>query len=243
MTRTHRTPLVKLVKTAALLSALALATSSCTQASTGPAPGPSAVAEQPGSNTKTTAPSAAAPGAQVEIGKPAPDFTLQDLDGKSVQLSQMKGKTVVLEWFNPGCPFVKANHTKGSLKGMAKRFSDKGIVWLAINSGAPGKQGHGADVNKEAKGTWGMEYPILLDEKGDVGRMYGAKTTPHMYIIDPQGVLVYMGAIDNTQGGEPEKEDKIVNYVDTALGELAAGKPITTKTSEPYGCSVKYASR
>jgi peroxiredoxin len=245
MTRTHRISLVKLMKTVALLPALALAASSCTQASTGPSPGPSAVAEQPGSNVKsaTTGQSATAPGAQAEIGKPAPDFTLQDLDGKSVQLSQMKGKTVVLEWFNPGCPFVKANHTKGSLKGMAKRFADKGIVWLAINSGAPGKQGHGVDTNKEAKGTWGMEYPILLDEKGDVGRMYGAKTTPHMYVIDPQGILVYMGAIDNTQGGEPEKEDKVINYVDTALGELAAGKPITTKTSEPYGCSVKYASR
>jgi peroxiredoxin len=177
------------------------------------------------------------------VGKPAPDFSLPDLDGKTVQLSQFKGKTVVLEWFNPDCPFVKANHTKGSLKGMAKRFADKGIVWLAVNSSAAGKQGHGADVNRKGKETYGIDYPILLDEKGDVGKMYAARTTPHMYIIDPQGVLVYKGAIDNTPGSDPEPDDKVVNYVETALGELGAGKAVTTKETEPYGCSVKYASK
>jgi peroxiredoxin len=245
MTRTHR---LSLVNAAALL--IALAASACSQTSTSPAPSSSAVAvaeeRQGGSTAKTeTGPKATAPAAASgpEVGKPAPDFTLPDLDGKTVQLSQFKGKTVVLEWFNPDCPFVKANHTKGSLKGMAKRFTDKGIVWLAVNSNAAGKQGHGADVNRKGKETYGIDYPILLDEKGEVGKTYGARTTPHMYIIDPQGVLVYKGAIDNTPGSDPEPEDKVVNYVETALGELSAGKPVTTKETEPYGCSVKYASK
>ena len=238
-----RTLRLSVVKTAAA-ALLALTAAACSQTSNGTAPGSSAVPApdtKPGSAEKTAA--ATAPGAQAEVGKPAPDFTLQDLDGKTVKLSDFKGKTVVLEWFNPECPFVKANHTKGSLKGMAKRFTDKGIVWLAINSGAPGKQGHGAEVNKKGKETYGIDYPILLDENGDVGRMYGAKTTPHMYIVDPQGTLVYIGGIDNTPGSDPEPEDKVVNYVDVALGELAAGKPVTTKTTEPYGCSVKYAAK
>jgi peroxiredoxin len=233
-----------LVNAAALL--VAIAASACSQTSTSPAPGASAVAvaeEKQGGSASKTGPQASPPSAGPEVGKPAPDFSLPDLDGKTVQLSQFKGKTVVLEWFNPDCPFVKANHSKGSLKGMAKRFTDKGIVWLAVNSSAAGKQGHGADVNRKGKETYGMDYPILLDEKGEVGKMYGARTTPHMYIIDPQGVLVYKGAIDNTPGSDPEPEDKVVNYVDTALGELAAGKAVTTKETEPYGCSVKYASK
>ncbi len=201
----------------------------------------------------TASPSAKAEGASVsgnekaaaaaELGKPAPNFKLKDLDGNTVELSQLKGKIVVLEWFNPECPFVKANHSKGSLKGMAARFTDKGIVWLAINSGAPGKQGHGAEANKKGKESFGMNYPILLDESGEIGKMYGARTTPHMYIVDAQGVLVYRGAIDNTKGGEPEPNDKIVNYVESALGELSAGKAISTAETESYGCSVKYASK
>jgi peroxiredoxin len=178
-----------------------------------------------------------------EIGKPAPDFRLTDLDGKEHKLSALKGKTVVLEWFNPGCPFVKANYSQGSLKGMAKRHTDKGVVWLTINSGAAGKQGAGAEANKEGREKFAMTTPILLDESGEVGRAYGAKTTPHMYIVNPEGVLVYKGAIDNTPGSDPEKDEKVINYVEDALNELAAGKPITTKETEPYGCSVKYASK
>lgn len=241
MIRTHR---ISLVNAAALL--LALAAPACTQTSTSPAPGSSAAAvaeERQGGSAAKPPQANAAPAPGPEVGKPAPEFSLPDLDGKAVQLSQFRGKTVVLEWFNPECPFVKANHTKGSLKAMAKRFTDKGIVWLAINSGAAGKQGAGAETNRKGKETYAIDYPILLDEKGDVGKLYGAKTTPHMYIIDPQGVLVYKGAIDNTPGSDPEPEDKVINYVDTALGELAAGKAITTKETEPYGCSVKYASK
>jgi peroxiredoxin len=234
-----RTCYFSFMKTAAVVL-VAAAVSACTQTSTAPTAEKPLEGAKPGAVQAAQAPSA---GASAEIGKPAPNFTLQDLDGKTVELSQFKGKTVVLEWFNPDCPFVKANHTKGSLKGMAKRFTEKGIVWLAVNSGAPGKQGHGVEVNKKGKEMYGIDYPILLDEKGEVGRMYGAKTTPHMYIIDPQGVLVYMGGIDNMPGSDPEPDEKVINYVEVALGELAAGKAITTKTSEPYGCSVKYAAR
>ena len=114
------------------------------------------------------------------------------------------------------------------------------MVWLAINSGAPGKQGHGGDANRTGKAAFKLDHPILLDEQGNVGRAYGAKHTPHMYVIDPKGVLVYAGAIDNTGGGEPEKDDKVVNYVQVALDEVAAGKPVSTPETEAYGCSVKY---
>lgn len=216
--------------------ALACAVASCAPSGTSEAP-------TPGAGPSSGAQASSAPKGSAKLGEPAPDFTLTDLDGKKVQLSQLKGKTVVLEWFNPDCPFVKANHTQGSLKGMAKRYTEKGIVWLAINSGAPGKQGHGAEVNKAGREKYGIDYPILLDESGDVGRAYGAKTTPHMYVINPEGVLVYNGAIDNTPGSEAEKGDNVVNYVDAALADLAAGKAVSTKETSPYGCSVKYASK
>jgi peroxiredoxin len=178
--------------------------------------------------------------AAAEIGKPAPDFALPDLDGKEVKLSDHKGKTVVLEWFNPECPFVKFAHGEGPLKTMAKEQTDKGIVWIAINSGAPGKQGHGPEKNKEGASTFGMEHPILLDESGETGKAYGAKTTPHLFIVDPEGNLVFRGGVDNAPMGKPEGD--LENYVTTALEELAAGKPVTNADVRSYGCSVKYAS-
>jgi peroxiredoxin len=179
---------------------------------------------------------------KAEVGKPAPDFALKDLDGKEFRLSSFKGKTVVLEWFNPGCPFVKAAHTKGSLKDAAKRNTAKGVVWLAINSGAPGKQGAGAEANREAVKSFGMENPVLLDEAGTVGKTYGATNTPHMMVIDNKGTLVYRGAIDNSPDGEGESAPggKLVSYVDTALADLAAGKPVATTETKAYGCGVKY---
>jgi peroxiredoxin len=178
------------------------------------------------------------------LAEPAPDFTLKDLDGKTVKLSDFKGKTVVLEWFNPGCPFVRASHTKGSLVDTAKRHTQKGVVWLAINSGAPGKQGHGAEMNREAKKMFALEHPVLLDESGQVGRAYGATNTPHMYVIDKTGQLVYRGAIDNSPDGErgSPQGGKLINYVDAALEDLAAGRPVKVPQTKAYGCGVKYGS-
>ncbi|XXY45332.1 thioredoxin family protein [Sorangium sp. So ce269] len=227
------------------LTFLAAALAACTQPGDASAPAApaatSAAAQQPRADApKAKAAEAPANAAQAKIGQPAPDFTLPDLDGKPVKLADHKGKTVVLEWFNPGCPFVQLAHRKGGLKDVPAQQTASGVVWLAINSGAPGKQGTGREENVKAKAEFGMGYPVLLDEKGDVGRAYGAQRTPHMVIIDPQGTLVYAGAIDSTKGGEPEPDEKVTNYVATALAELAAGKAISTKETEAFGCTVKY---
>ena len=190
-----------------------------------------------------TAPPVAAEAAHAEVGKPAPDFALKDLDGKEVRLSSFKGKTVVLEWFNPGCPFVDKSHTKGSLKDAAKRHAKSGVVWLAINSGAPGKQGHGVDTNRAGAKKFGMEYPILLDESGEVGKTYGATNTPHMYVVDDKGTLVYKGAIDNSPDGEGESPTggKLVSYVDEALAAVASGKAPATTETKASGWGVQFA--
>jgi peroxiredoxin len=178
------------------------------------------------------------------IGAPAPDFSLVDLDGKTVKLSDFKGKTVVLEWFNPGCPYVMASHSKGSLVGAAERATKNGAVWLAINSGAPGKQGHGVETNRAAARNWGMKHPVLLDESGKTGKAYGASNTPHMFVIDKSGALVYRGAIDNSPDGEGESPTggKLVKHVEAALTDVAAGRPVQTPETRAYGCSVKYGS-
>lgn len=198
----------------------------------------------PKATEKAAAPAPDKASAKAEIGKAAPDFTLKDLNGKEVKLASFKGKTVVLEWFNPGCPFVKKSHSVGSLVDTAKRHAKNGVVWLAINSGAPGKQGNELALNTEAAKTWSLEHPILRDESGTVGKAYGATNTPHMFIIDKKGNLVYAGAIDNSPDGEGKSAEggRLVNYVDAALAELAAGKPVTTSTTKAYGCGVKYGS-
>jgi peroxiredoxin len=183
-----------------------------------------------------------APATNAVVGQPAPAFELADLDGNKVRLADFVGKIVVLEWFNPDCPFVKRNHTQGPLKTMAKEQTAKGIVWLSINSGAPGKQGAGLEKNREGKQRYAMENPILLDESGAVGRAYGAKSTPGMYVVDAKGVLVYRGAIDNAQDGDPPGGQKFVNYVEAALADLAAGRPVATPETPSYGCGVKYGS-
>lgn len=180
--------------------------------------------------------------ANAEIGQPAPDFELADLDGNKQKLSDHKGKTVVLEWFNPECPFVKYAHGEGPLKTMAAEQTGSGIVWLAINSGAPGKQGHGVDKNKKGAADFGMSHPILLDEEGTVGKTYGAKTTPHIFIVDAEGKLVFRGGVDNAPMGEVKDGGDLENYVTTALAELAAGKPVAEADVRSYGCSVKYSS-
>jgi peroxiredoxin len=182
------------------------------------------------------------PALAVEPGAVAPDFTLKDTDGKSVHLADYKGKYVVLEWFNPGCPFVKAAHTKGSLVTFAKTEQKKGIVWLSINSGAAGKQGNGADVTKAAMKTFNMSNPVLLDESGTVGHAYGATNTPHMFVIGKDQKVLYAGAIDNSPDGEGKSPQSgpLVNYVDQALTQAMTGHTVDVSSTKPYGCSVKY---
>jgi peroxiredoxin len=207
--------------------------------------GDSSVAQSTQAPPASAAGSAAAiaPGAHAEVGQPAPDFTLSDTEGHPFHLADAKGKTVVLEWFNPGCPFVRASHTKGSLRDAAKRHTAEGVVWLGVNSAAPGNQGYGADATREGKSKYGLEHPILLDPSGDVGHAFGATNTPHIFVIDPSGTLVYRGAVDNAPDGEGESptDGKLVSYVDATLADLAAGRPVAVASTKAYGCSVKYA--
>ncbi len=184
------------------------------------------------------------PAAKASIGQPAPDFTLPAADGSTVKLSDLKGKRVVLEWFNPECPFVKSAHGEGPLKDMAAKTTATGVAWLAINSGAPGKQGYGAEVNKKAAADWSLAHPILLDETGAVGEAYGATNTPHMFIVDEKGLLVYRGGLDNAPMGVPDPPGaQHIAHVLDALGALAAGKTVAAAETRAWGCSVKYAKK
>lgn len=244
--RTTRTPFV------CLLFTLALACDRAPAPPGGPADSAGLVAQAAGPALLASASTAKNPppviptGAPVApvaiVGEKAPAFHLKDLDGRPVALADFAGKVVVLEWFNPGCPFVRAAHTKGSLVDAAARAEKDGVVWLAINSGAPGQQGHGIEANKKGAETFGLKHPVLLDEEGRVGRSYGALKTPHLFVIDEQGTLVYAGAVDNSPDGEGESPEgpRLVRYVDQALAELRGKKPISVPTTKPYGCSVKY---
>lgn len=175
------------------------------------------------------------------IDKPAPDFTLTDLDNNTHKLSDYKDKIVVLEWYNPMCPYVKNNHEKGPLATMGNNYQkDDDIVWLAINSNAAGQQGTGIDLNKRYRKQYKIEYPILLDEKSEVGLLYGAKTTPHMFIIDKKGILRYKGAIDNAPFGKLKENTEYKNYVENAVSEIREDKVVTDKETKSYGCGVKY---
>lgn len=190
-----------------------------------------------------TAPGAGADdhkGEAAKVGEKAPDFTLTDLEGNSHTLSEYtnNGKIVVLEWFNPDCPYVVKHHERATtMQDLADKYEDDGVVWLAINSGKPGKQGTGMERNMSAKESFGFSYPLMLDETSAVGEMYGATRTPHMYIIDTDGVLRYAGAIDNNSSA---REFGDVNYVDQALGQILAGETVTVTETQAYGCSVKY---
>src|ERR1044071_2886215 len=190
-------------------------------------------------------PSQADPGARSPvIGKAAPDFALKDLAGNEVKLASFKGKVVVLEWFNPGCPFVKRSHTVGSLVDTPKRHMKDGVVWLGGNSGAAGKQGADGAMNSDAVKAWSVPNPILRDETGAIGKAYGATNTPNMFVIDKTGTVVYAGAIDNSPDGEGKSPQggKLVNFVDAALEDVAAGRAVKTAVTRPYGCTVKYGS-
>jgi peroxiredoxin len=222
---------------------MVVALAACSRERTNEASAPSGPSSEGAHATSGVTRSAPAAGSAA-VGKAAPDFTLKDLEGREVSLASQRGKVVVLEWFNPGCPFVKASHLKGSLKGLAKKHAAQGVVWLAINSSARGKQGFEPSVNSDAAKTFGLEHPILRDESGVVGRAYGATNTPHMFVIDKNGVLIYAGAIDNSPDGEGEAPTggSLVNYVDAALEDLAAGRAVKTQETKAYGCSVKYPS-
>ena len=171
---------------------------------------------------------------------PAPDFTLMDLDGKEVQLSKLtkKGKIVVLEWFNYDCPFVKDHYAaeKNTMGKLADKYKDKDVVWLTINSTHTAT----AASTKAWAEKNGVKQTILMDSDGKVGRLYHAKTTPHLFVIDKSGTMVYDGAIDNAPLGTARQGQEPVNYVEQALTELLAKKAITTPKTKPYGCSVKY---
>ncbi len=181
---------------------------------------------------------------QALIGQPAPDFTLQGGDGKSHSLSEYHGKFVVLEWTNPDCPFVHKFYDSGTMQKLQKEETAKGVVWLRINSGAPDAEGYQtpSDLTAYVKVHGVDATASLLDPTGKVGHMYGARTTPHMFVINPKGVLIYAGGIDDTPSTDPATLATAKNYVTAALDEAMAGKAVSTPTARPYGCSVKYAS-
>jgi peroxiredoxin len=188
------------------------------------------------------APAAPSAHADVEIGKPVPAFTLPSADGREVSLAAQRGKFVVLEWLNHGCPYVRKHYDSGNMQRLQSELTQKGVVWLSIISSAPGKQGHStaeqAEADIAAKGA--KPTAVLLDETGAVGRLYGAATTPHMFVIDPAGVLIYMGAIDDQPSFEAESVVGAKNWVRVALEDAMAGKAVSNPATKPYGCSVKY---
>ncbi len=180
--------------------------------------------------------------AEPEIGKPAPDFKLSDADGRIVSLSDFLGKTVVLEWNNPECPFVLKHYRSGNMQKTQAAAAADGVVWLTVNSNAKGAQGHmnGTRANSFVAAARAKPAAYLLDPKGVVGRSYKAKTTPHMYVVNSQGTLVYKGGIDNKPTIDTSDIRRARNHVLAALSELKAGKPVSVPTSRPYGCAVKY---
>jgi peroxiredoxin len=179
-----------------------------------------------------------------QIGQAAPDFTLTDINGNKHSLSEFKGKTVVIEWVNPECPFVVKHYGSGNMPGTQKAAEADGAVWLSVNSAHPGAQGDydKAQVDAWMKKTGATPTAYFRDQSGSVGKLYDARTTPHIFIVDPQGKLVYAGGIDDIASTKTEDLARANNYVKAALADLKAGKPVKTPTSKPYGCSVKYGN-
>ncbi len=178
-----------------------------------------------------------------EIGSPAPDFNAQDTHGRTHSLSQHKGKFVVLEWHNRECPYTRKHYETGNMQRLQKEWTSKGVVWFTVISSAPGTQGY---VTAEQENSYVAQVKasptaVLLDPTGQLGHLYNAKTTPHMFIINPDGVLVYAGAIDDQATPDPSSISTARNYVSLALEEALTGKPVGIPVSRPYGCSVKYA--
>ena len=180
--------------------------------------------------------------AQPLPGQPAPAFTLTDLDGRKVSLADLKGKYVVLEWTNPGCPFVQKHYDSGNMQSLQKRFTGEGVQWIVINSTSPA---HSDYLKPAEQKAWlarqGAAASVAaLDADGKVGRAYAAKVTPHMYVIDPGGALVYAGAIDDKRSANVADVKTASNYVVRAFAELRAGKPVSAAATQAYGCTIKY---
>ncbi len=181
-------------------------------------------------------------GAAVQNNAMAPDFTLKDSNGQEHSLSDFRGKYVVLEWVNYDCPFVKKHYVPGNMQELQKALTSKDVVWLSINSSAPGKQGSysPAEANQIMNNSGAQPTAYLLDTNGKVGKMYGAKTTPHMFVIDPEGKVAYQGAIDSIPSFDSADIPKAKNYVTAAVDSLMAGQAVSDASTTPYGCSVKY---
>ena len=177
-----------------------------------------------------------------EIGQPAPEFTLTDTDGSEHSLADYKGEWVVLEWLNYGCPYVRKHYDSGNMQSLQRKYGELGVKWFAIVSSAPGKQGYYPpdEMNARSAEIGNNALAVLLDPEGTVGRMYDAKTTPHMFVINPEGVLLYNGAIDDQPSSRASSLEGAHNYVAAALDEAMSGQEVSIATSQPYGCSVKY---
>lgn len=181
-------------------------------------------------------------GAAVITGETAPDFTLNDTNGKTHSLSDFKGKFVVLEWLNHDCPFVQKHYVSGNMQGLQKEYTAKEVIWLSINSSAEGREGNypAEKANDLTKEKDAAPTAVLVDANGKVGKVYGAKTTPHMFVVSPQGLLIYQGAIDDKPSADPADIASSKNYVKAALEEALAGQAVSESTTKSYGCSVKY---
>lgn len=181
--------------------------------------------------------------AAVQAGEPAPNFTATDSNGHRHSLAQYRGKFVVLEWHNQGCPFTKKHYDSGNMQKLQKYWTGRGVVWFTVISSAPGQQGYvtPAEENDYVRRIGASPTAVLLDPSGDLGHLFGAKTTPHMFVINPQGKIIYDGAIDNKPTTDESDIAVANNYVTAALQESMAGKPVTVAASRPYGCSVKYS--
>jgi len=175
-------------------------------------------------------------------GEQAPNFTATDSNGQIHHLSDYEGKFVVLEWTNSGCPFTIKHYASGNMQKLQKEWTGKGVVWLTVLSSAPGKQGYkkATEENAYVKEKGASPTAVLMDPSGQLGHLYGAKTTPHIFIVDPSGKLVYNGAIDDKPTTDAQDVSGARNYVDIALTEALGGRPVTTASTQPYGCSVKY---
>jgi AhpC/TSA family protein len=182
--------------------------------------------------------------AQARIGVPAPAFTLTDSNGRTVSLADFKGKTMVLEWTNHDCPYVRKHYGGNNMQALQKKWTGQGVVWLSVISSAPGREGHVSpqQANKLTAERGAAPSAVLFDPTGEVGHAYGARATPHMYVINGEGVVVYMGGVDDQPTARLEDLKGARNFVDAALSEVAQGKPVSVTASRAYGCSIKYAS-